>query len=270
MYTDLESVGCAMRIVPLKVPTLTELGLPPVVERLTHAKSGLVVVTGVTGSGKSATLAAMVEEINRRDAVHIYTIEDPVEYVHRPIRSVVTQREIGYNTKEFAGAVRASLRADPNILLIGEMRDAETISAALKAAETGLLVLSTLHTGSATKTIQRILGAFEPREQDAVRMQLAYALKAVICQQLLPLSGGGRRAFHEVMINTATIQEAILNGYFDKLGEYIRNGAYDGMCTMDESIYQAYCDGRISGSTAQSYALDHEEMERTLRGAMLS
>jgi twitching motility protein PilT len=270
MYTDIQSCGCAMRLVPLQVPTLQQLGLPSIIEKLTHLKSGLVLVTGVTGAGKSTTLAAMIDEINRRDAAHIYTIEDPVEFVHRPVRSVITQREIGTSTKNFVGAVRAALRADPNILLIGEMRDADTMVAALKAAETGLLVFSTLHTGSATKTIQRILGIFEPKEQEAVRMQLAYALRAVICQQLLPTIEGGRKAFHEILVNTSTIQEAILFGEFDKLSEYMRNGAYDGMCVMDDCIYKAYSEGTIAGDVANEYALNGDEMERALRGAIVS
>jgi twitching motility protein PilT len=270
MYTEIESMGCAMRIVPLNVPTLHELGMPPVVEKLTRLKSGLVLVCGITGAGKSTTLASMVREINHRDAVHIYTIEDPIEYVHRPARCVVTQREIGYSTKSFSAAVRSALRADPNVLLIGEMRDAETMLAALKAAETGLLVMSTLHTHSASKTIQRILGVFEPKEQEAVKMQLAYALRAVVCQQLLPLVEGGRKAFHEIMINTSTVQEAILYGDFDKLHEYMKNGAYDGMCTMDDAIYHAYCEGSIDAATAREAALNREEMDRTLRGAILS
>ncbi|HEY9733819.1 MAG TPA: PilT/PilU family type 4a pilus ATPase [Drouetiella sp.] len=270
MYTDVQSVGCAMRLVPLRIPTIEQLGLPPVVEKLTHLKSGLVLVTGVTGAGKSTTLAAMIDEINRREATHIYTIEDPVEFMHRPIRSVITQREIGITTRGFGAAVRTALRADPNVLLIGEMRDAETMLAALKAAETGLLVFSTLHTGSATKTIQRILGIFEPKEQEAIRMQLAYALRAVICQQLLPTISGQRKAFHEIMVNTSTIQEAILFGQFDKLGEYMRNGAYDGMSVMDDAIYKAYSDGVISGATANDFALNHDEMERALRGAIVS
>ncbi len=270
VYTDVQSVGCAMRLVPIHVPTLDQLGLPPIIKKLTHLKSGLVLVTGVTGAGKSTTLAAMIDEINRREPSHIYTIEDPVEFVHRPVRSVITQREIGISTKNFSTAVRTALRADPNILLIGEMRDPETMVAALKAAETGLLVFSTLHTRSATKTIQRILGIFEPKEQDAIRMQLAYALKAVICQQLLPTLEGGRKAFHEILINTSTIQEAILFGEFDKLSEYMRNGSYDGMSIMDDSIYKAYSDGLIAGDVANEYALNTDEMERALRGATVS
>jgi twitching motility protein PilT len=270
MYTDMDSIGCAMRVVPLKAPSLAELGLPPVVESLTKLKSGLILVCGVTGAGKSTTLAAMVDEINRRDPVHIYTIEDPIEYIHRPMKALITQREVGYTTRSFASALRSSLRADPNVLLIGEMRDAETISAALKAAETGLLVLSTLHTHSATKTIQRILGVFDPKDQEAVKMQLAYALRAVICQQLLPLADRGRKAFHEIMVNTSTIQEAILFGDFDKLQEYIKNGGYDGMCTMDDAIYNAYCQGQIDSTTARDFSLNKDEMERVLRGAIMS
>jgi twitching motility protein PilT len=270
VYNDADALGCAMRIVPLRVPTLDELGLPPIIEKLTHLHSGLVLVCGITGAGKSTTLASMMAEINRREAMHIYTIEDPIEYVHTPIRSVITQREVGFSAKSFSSAVRASLRADPNILLIGEMRDPETMLAALKAAETGLLVFTTLHTNSATKTIQRIMGIFEPKEQESVRMQLAYALRAVICQQLLPLVEGGRKPFHEIMVNTLAIQEAILFGDFDKLQEYIKNGVYEGMCTMDESIYKAYCDGLIDSQVARDHALNKDEMERALRGAILS
>jgi twitching motility protein PilT len=270
IYSDVDSIGCAMRIVPLHPPSLSELGMPPIIEKLTRLRSGLVLVCGVTGAGKSTTLASMVSEINRREAMHIYTIEDPIEYVHQPIRSVVTQREVGFSTRSFSSAVRASLRADPNVLLIGEMRDPETMLAALKAAETGLLVLTTLHTTSATKTIQRVLGIFPPSEQDSVRMQLAYSLRAVVCQQLLPLVDGGRRAFHEIMINTPSVQEAILYGDIDKLHEYMKNGSYEEMCTMDNSIYKAYCDGAIDSHVAKDFSLQKDEMERILRGAILS
>jgi len=202
--------------------------------------------------------------------MHIYTVEDPIEFIHTPIRSVITQREVGFNTKSFSAAVRSALRADPNVLLIGEMRDPDTITAALKAAETGLLVLSTLHTLSATKTIQRILGVFDPKEQEAIRMQLAYCLRAVICQQLLPLTDGGRKAVHEIMVNTPSVQEAILFGDLDKLNEYIQNGAYDGMQTMDSAVYECYSNGLIEGTTAIDYSLNREEMERSLRGAIVS
>jgi twitching motility protein PilT len=268
LYLDMDSIGCAMRIVPLEMPTIQELGLPQVIEDLTTNRSGLILVTGVTGSGKSTTLAAMVNSINQRDPLHVYTMEDPVEFVHTPKRCIITQREIGFTTKSFSNALRASLRADPNILLIGEMRDAETITHALRAAETGHLVISTLHTQSAPKTVQRILGAFAPDIQESVRIQLAYCLRAIVAQQLIPLLGGGRMAVNEILVNTPTVQEAIIRGEIDQLLEYIKNGQYDGMQTMDNSIYNAYREGLIDAETARSYALIPEEMERILRGAV--
>ncbi len=268
LYLDMESIGCAMRIVPLEMPTVSELGLPPVIEDLTHNRSGLVLVTGVTGSGKSTTLAAMVNAINMREPLHIYTMEDPVEFVHNPKCSIITQREIGFTTKSFANALRACMRADPNVILIGEMRDAETISMSLRAAETGHLVLSTLHTMSAPKTIQRILGAFNPDVQESVRMQLAYCLRAVIAQQLIPLVGGGRMAVNEIMVVTSTVQEAIMRGEIESLLEFIKNGTYDGMQTMDSAIYNAYREGLIDADTARGYALNPGEMDRILRGAV--
>jgi twitching motility protein PilT len=268
LYLDMEAIGCAMRIVPLEMPTVAELGLPPVIEDLTQNRSGLILVTGVTGSGKSTSLAAMVNAINSRDPLHIYTMEDPVEFVHTPKRCIITQREVGFTTKSFSNALRGAMRADPNVLLIGEMRDAETVSMALRAAETGHLVLSTLHTMSAPKTIQRVLGAFNPDVQDAVRIQLAYTLKAIIAQQLIPLIGGGRMAVNEILINTPTVQEAILRGDIDSLLELIKGGGYDGMQTMDGAIYNAYREGLIDAETARNFALSPGEMERILRGAV--
>lgn len=268
LYLDMEAIGCAMRIVPLEMPTVNELGLPPVIEELTTNRSGLILVTGVTGSGKSTTLAGMVNAINSRDPLHIYTMEDPVEFVHQPKRCIITQREVGFTTKSFANALRGAMRADPNVLLIGEMRDAETISMAMRAAETGHLVLSTLHTMSAPKTVQRVLGAFNPDVQDSVRIQFAYTLKAIIAQQLIPLLGGGRMAVNEILINTPTVQEAILRGDIDSLLELIKAGGYDGMQTMDGAIYNAYREGLIDAETARNYALQPGEMERILRGAV--
>ncbi|HEY9789852.1 MAG TPA: PilT/PilU family type 4a pilus ATPase [Candidatus Obscuribacterales bacterium] len=268
LYLDMDSIGCAMRIVPLEMPTIQELGLPPVIEELTNNRSGLILITGVTGSGKSTTLAAMINAVNMRDPLHIYTMEDPVEFVHQPKRCIITQREVGFTTKSFGNALRAAMRADPNILLIGEMRDAETVSMALRAAETGHLVLSTLHTMSAPKTVQRILGAFNPDVQESIRIQLAYALKAIIAQQLIPLIGGGRMAVNEILVNTPTVQEAILRGEIDSLLEYIKNGQYDGMQTMDNAIYNCYREGLIDADTARSYAINPGEMDRILRGAV--
>jgi len=269
LHTDIDSVGACFRIVPLEVPSIDQLGLPSVVDEFTRARSGLILVTGVTGAGKSTTLAAMIDAINSREPSHIYTMEDPIEFVFRPKKSIITQREIGYHTKSFGTALRSALRADPNVLLICEMRDMETVQWALKAAETGLLVFSTLHTASAPKTIQRILGMFSPSEQEVVRMQFAYVLKAVIAQQLIPLLEGGRMAVHEIMVNTLTVQEAILRGEIDALYEYIKNGSFDGMQTMDHAIYNAYREGFIDAETAKSFSLNSGEMERILRGATM-
>ncbi len=267
VYSDMDSIGCAMRIVPFEIPTLDNLSMPPVVERLTTLRSGLVLVAGATGAGKSTLLASMIDCINRRDSLHIYTIEDPIEFVHRPVRSIVTQREVGVNTKSFATALRSALRADPNVLLLGELRDRETVLEALKAAETGLLVFSTLHTSSVVKTIQRLLGMFEPSDQAAVRMQIAYCLRAVICQQLVPTIDKGRRALQEIMINTEAVQEAILFGELDKLTEYIRNGSHVGMQLMDEAVLRAYQQGSISSESASQFALNRDDVERAMRGA---
>lgn len=267
VYSDMESIGCAMRLVPFEIPTLNALDMPDVVERLTRLRSGLVLVAGATGAGKSTLLASMIDCINRRDSLHIYTIEDPIEFVHRPLRSIVTQREVGVNTKSFATALRSALRADPNVLLIGELRDRETVLEALKAAETGLLVFSTLHTSSVIKTIQRLLGMFEPSDQAAVRMQIAYCLRAVICQQLVPTIDKGRRALQEIMINTEAVQEAILFGELDKLTEYIRNGSHVGMQLMDDAVLGAYQQGSISSDSASQFALNRDDVERALRGA---
>jgi len=230
---DIDAVGCAMRSVPIEVPTVEE-----------------------------------INNINMRDAVHIYTMEDPIEIVHRPKCSIITQREIGFTTKSFANALKAVLRADPNVLLVGEMRDPTTVQMALRAAETGHLVLSTLHTASAPKTIQRILGSFDPGVQEAIRLQLANALKAVVAQQLVPMMGGGRICVQEIMICTTSISDAILKGEIDSLNEFIKGSSYDGMQTMDGALYNTYREGLIDADTARQYALNPGEMDRILRGAM--
>ncbi|MBY0358911.1 MAG: PilT/PilU family type 4a pilus ATPase [Candidatus Obscuribacterales bacterium] len=268
VYLDLDSIGCAMRIVPIEIPSLEELGMPPIIETLTSENQGLILVTGVTGAGKSTTLAGMIDAINSREAAHIYTMEDPIEFVHRPKRAIITQREIGFTTKSFSNALKAALRADPDVLLVGEMRDPTTIQMAMRAAETGHLVLSTLHTASAPKTIQRVIGAFEPGLQEAVRIQLANCLKAVVSQQLVPMVGGGRICVQEIMVNSTTIQDAILKGEMDSLYEFIKGGGYDGMQTMDGALYNAYSEGLIDAETARQYAVSPGEMDRILRGAM--
>ncbi len=267
LYNDIDTPGGALRLIPSVIPSLEELGAPPIVAELTKRKSGLILVTGVTGAGKTTLLAAMIDSINQRESRHIYTIEDPIEFVHKSARSLVTQREIGQSTLGFDRAVRSSLRADPNVLMVGEMRDRETVLAVLEAAETGLLVLSTLHTNSAIKSVQRILSLSNQNEKDALRVQLSNILQAVICQQLVPLIDGGRRAVHEVMVKTASVTEAIELGEYDKLEEYIKNGSFDGMQTMDESLHQLFTEGHIEADTAVAAAVNQESMTRALRGA---
>jgi len=208
-YRTIHGIGCAFRMIPIDIPTLDEYGNPPVFKELVKKEKGLILVTGPTGSGKSTTLASMLHEINLTERRHIITIEDPVEFVHKNIKSLFSQRDVGSNTKSFATALKYSLRQDPDIILIGEMRDAETISAALTAAETGHLVFATLHTNSAPSTINRIIDVFSGDEQPQIRAQLASSLVAVISQTLIPRVGGGKVATQEILITNPAIQNQI-------------------------------------------------------------
>jgi len=208
-YRTIHGIGCAFRMIPIDVPTLDEYGNPPVFKELIKKEKGLILVTGPTGSGKSTTLASMLHEINLTERRHIITIEDPVEFVHKNIKSLFSQRDVGSNTNSFATALKYSLRQDPDVILIGEMRDAETISAALTAAETGHLVFATLHTNSAPSTINRIIDVFSGDEQPQIRAQLASSLVAVISQTLIPRVGGGKVATQEILITNPAIQNQI-------------------------------------------------------------
>ena len=206
------TVGLVLRVIPTRIKTIDELGLPPVLKRIASEERGLVLVTGTTGSGKSTTLAAMIDYINATRAAHIMTVEDPIEYLHRDHHSIVNQREVSVDTQSFSQALRSALRQDPDVILVGEMRDFETVDTALLAAETGHLVLSTLHTLDATETINRIIAVFPPHQQRQVRIQLAAVLKAAISQRLLPRAdGAGRVAAVEVMVSTALIRDAIVD-----------------------------------------------------------
>ena len=251
------SVGMVLRVIPDKVRTITELGLPPVIERIAEEQRGLVLVTGTTGSGKSTTLAAMIDHINQQRGGHIITIEDPIEFLHRDKKSFVTQREVDVDTRSFAEALRGALRQDPDVILVGEMRDHETIETALTAAETGHLVLSTLHTLDATETVRRIVSSFPPHLQKSVRIQLAGILRAVISMRLVRAAeGAGRVPAAEIMISTGLIRDYIINEEKTSLiRDAIAAGTSQyGMQTFDQSLFSLHQSGLIT-------------MEEALRGA---
>lgn len=259
------SSAIAIRVVGSKVPTLNDLQFTPVIKELTTNKRGLVLVTGPTGSGKSTTLAAMINEINANRASHIITLEDPIEYLHKHNNSIINQREIGKDTVSYANALRSVLREDPDVILVGEMRDLETISVALTAAETGHLVLSTLHTIGAAKTIDRIVDVFPPYQQQQVKIQLAAVLKGIVSQQLLPkVDGKGRTAALEIMIATSAIQNMIREGKTHQVESSIQTGAKYGMKTMDMSLSELYKRGLISYETALSYAINRDMLSKII------
>jgi twitching motility protein PilT len=260
-------LGLILRLISEKIPTTEELKLPPVINKIAEANAGLVLVTGATGSGKSSTLAAMINYINRTAAVHILTLEDPVEYVHNPIKARITQREIGQDTADFGSALRSALRQDPDIILIGEMRDAETISIALKAAETGHLVFGTVHTTDALSTIGRLISMFPPEEQNVVRVRIADNLHATVSQRLLKtLDGKGRIAAQEIMINNPGIKESILDPARTKeIYMYIEKGKNgSGAQSFDQAITKLYKDGLISMEEAKGNATRPDDFERNL------
>src|ERR1041385_4446146 len=243
------SFSIIMRAIPLVVPSFEKLGLPPVMAKIAEFERGMVLVTGVTGSGKSSTMAALVDYINARETGHILTLENPIEFLHSDKKCSVTQREIGSDTKDFQMGLRAALRQDPDVILIGELRDAETIDTAMKAAETGHLLMSTLHTPDAVSTILRMMAMFAPEEQDVVRIRLAESLKAVISQRLLPKKNGkGRAVAAEIMINTPSIKDLILDG--QRLGEikdFIEQGKEQyGMQTFDQCLQDLVINNQVT------------------------
>lgn len=260
-------LGLILRLISDKVPTTEELKLPPVINKIASANAGLVLVTGATGSGKSSTLAAMINYINKTSACHVLTLEDPVEYIHVPIKARITQREIGSDTSDFNSALRSALRQDPDIILIGEMRDAETISIAMKAAETGHLVFGTVHTTDALSTIGRLISMFPPEEQHVVRTRIADNLHATISQRLLKtVDGKGRIAAQEIMINNPGIKEAILDPVKTaEIYTYITKGKNgSGSQSFDQAITALYKSGTISMEEARSNATKPEDFERNL------
>lgn len=254
IYQQRGVTSFAVRVIPRKIPTLDELQLPSILASFTHKPQGLVLVTGPTGSGKSTTLAAMIDSINHTQNKHIITLEDPIEYIHNHQESVIDQREIGQDTKAFSTGLRAALRQDPDVILLGEMRDLETISTAITAAETGHLVFATLHTTDAPSTIDRIIDAFPGDQQAQIRIQLASVLLAVISQRLFPLrNGNGRIATTEVMINTPAVANLIRQEKVHQIKSILQTSRAQGMHTMEMSIQEALQRGLIDLETAQHY-----------------
>ncbi len=259
-------MAAAFRLIPNVLKSLEELGLPGVVETFADHPHGLVLVTGPTGSGKSTTLAALVDKINTERAVHIITIEDPIEFTHRSKRALVAQREVHYDTFSFAAALRSILREDPDVVLIGEMRDLETIQAAITVAETGHLVFATLHTNSAAQSVDRIIDVFPAHQQSQIRAQLATVLNGICSQRLIPAISGGRVCVAEIMVATPAIRAIIREGKTHQLDMAIQTGAELGMQTMDRELAKLVKAGTISYDVAHEYAVNVPEFERLARG----
>lgn len=256
----------ALRLIPNEILTIEQLGLPKIVEKFADYPRGLVLVTGPTGSGKSTTLAALVDKINQERAAHIVTIEDPIEFTHKSNKSVIVQREVHYDTYSFSAALRSSLRQDPDVVLIGEMRDLETIAAAITIAETGHLVFATLHTNSAAQSIDRMIDVFPPHQQPQIRAQLSNILMAICSQRLVPSIGGGRVAAAELLVATPAVRNIIREGKSHQLDAVIQTGAEHGMQSMDKTLVNLIHAGTITYDEARTVAVDLEELDRLMRG----
>lgn len=255
------SVGVALRLIPYQIPSFDQLGVPQVVRGLTSLSQGLILVTGPTGSGKSSTLAAMVNSIVAGRPCHVITIEDPIEYVYRHQRGIVEQREVGADVESFAAALRAALRQTPDVLLVGEMRDLETIAAAITIAETGHLVLATLHTNDTTQAVDRMVDVFPAEQQQQVRVQLSNTLAAVIYQQLLPRRGGGRVAAFEVLLNNFAVANLIKEGKTRQLRNVVATSAREGMLTMERSLVDLIKRGLVDPAVAAARSQYPEELK---------
>lgn len=260
------NLAAALRLIPNEILTIEQLGLPGIVNRFADYPRGLVLVTGPTGSGKSTSLAALVHKINQEKSVHIITIEDPIEFTHKSIKSVIVQREVHYDTYSFSAALRSSLRQDPDVVLLGEMRDLETIAAAITIAETGHLVFATLHTNSAAQSIDRMIDVFPPHQQPQIRAQLSNILMAICSQRLIPTIGGGRVAAAEILIATPAVRNIIREGKSHQLEAVIQTGAEFGMQSMDKTLVNLIHGGTITYDEARNYAIDIDELDRLMRG----
>ena len=259
-------MAAALRLIPNQIKTINDLGMPAVVEGFANFPRGLVLITGPTGSGKSTTLAALIDKINRERSVHILTIEDPIEFTHKSQKALVVQREVHYDTFSFQKALRSALREDPDVVLIGEMRDLETISSAITIAETGHLVFATLHTNSAAQSIDRMIDVFPAHQQPQVRSQLSNILMAICAQRLVPAIGGGRVCAAEIMIANAAVRSLIREGKTHQLDTAIQTGVDQGMQTMDHTLANLVKTGVITYDSAREYAVDPNELERLVRG----
>jgi twitching motility protein PilT len=259
------NLAAALRLIPNEILTIEQLGLPPVVSKFAEYPRGLVLVTGPTGSGKSTSLAALVHKINVERAAHIITIEDPIEYTHRSNKSVIVQREVHYDTYSFSAALRSALRQDPDVVLIGEMRDLETIASAITIAETGHLVFATLHTNSAAQSIDRMIDVFPPHQQPQIRAQLSNILMAICSQRLIPAIGGGRIAASEILVVTPAVRNIIREGKTHQLDAVIQTGAEYGMQSMDKVLAKLVHEGTVTYDEARNFAVDLDELDRLMR-----
>lgn len=266
-YTQMGSSAISFRKIPLEIPSIEELGLPKLLHTFTNLKQGFILVTGPTGHGKSTTLAAMINEINATRAEHIVTIEDPIEFIFKHQRSIISQRGMGADTHSWQIALRSVLREDPDVVLIGEMRDHETIASALTVAETGHLVFATLHTNSASQTIDRIVDVFPNEQQEQVRLQLSNVIEAVFSMRLIPSTAGRRVVAYEVMLGTSAIKSTIREGKTHQIDNILQTSTEIGMNTLEMSLATLVKGGKITLETAQSYSLRPEELNRLVRSS---
>ncbi|MBQ3401460.1 MAG: PilT/PilU family type 4a pilus ATPase, partial [Lachnospiraceae bacterium] len=258
------SLAAVIRIIRFGLPDPEKIGIPENVLSLADNRRGLVLVTGAAGTGKSTTLACMVDRINKNTACHIITMEDPIEYIHRHDKAIVSQREVFIDTPGYLESLRSALRESPDVILLGEMRDYSTISAAITAAETGVLLFSTLHTNSAANTISRIIDVFPAGQQHQVKIQLAQLLRGIVCQQLVPLADGGQIPAFEVLKMTPAVQNMIREDKLHQIESVMQSGGEDGMITMDQSLLKLYRAGKITKETALIYCTNYEKMEKRL------
>ncbi|TAF52442.1 MAG: PilT/PilU family type 4a pilus ATPase [Oscillatoriales cyanobacterium] len=264
-FETLTGPAIVIRLIPLKIPSIDQLHLPEVLKALINTSQGLLLVTGPTGSGKSTTVAAMIDHLNRNECKHVISIEDPIEYVHPSRNCSISQREIGLHALDFQDALRAALREDPDVILIGEMRDITTINTAIQAAQTGHLVIGTLHTRSAVDSVNRLLNLYPPDEQPIMRIQIVESLVAVVSQLLLPTTDNKRVAVHDILINTPAMMDYLLRGEDNEAFNLMKNDTYEGMQILNQALYQCILEGQVAIEEAEKVSPDVSELERLMR-----